>query len=418
MVRRDLARLLAWLLLASLAACGLNEGDEAGFVDVGDSGANAEVEATTLPPWTAEDGAETPASTTAPTIPNDDGDGGDGDPLPSTPFSCAAQQAGLWAYEDCDGEVGELTDDPFHALGINCPGTAGTVIADVAELHSAEADAWRIAAGFGDAEGQNYAGQLWAANDREWQNPDGEVVPANTSTAILLLSTGVLTHPNDEGVVRMNTASQIEQGDNANPNGGDLPAPISPDLGSNNGAGGTPFEDCDLVNDCSDSLHEHWNVLGWDDPNDKLWLEMNLTVPVEVSGYVFDFAFMSSEWPDFVNTQYNDLFIAWSTSETYTGNITFVGESPLTVTSLYDSDGFAFLDDAPELLRTGFEGGAATQWFVARGSVVPQETFSLTLFLADMGDPLLASVVLLDNFRWECVGCVPTDEDDCGLGPQ
>ena len=413
---------LAWPLIAALSACGLpacglNEGDEAGFVEVGESNAvtsDAEVEATTLPPWTAEDGEETPPTTTAAWTSDD----GDGDPLPSTPFSCVAQSVGVWAYEDCDGEVGDLTEDPFEALGINCPGSAGTIVADDTEFHSPEADAWRVAAGFGDAEGQNYGGHLWAANDRAWQNPDGEVVPANTSTAILLLSTGVLTHPNDEGVVRMNTSSQVMQGDNTNPDGGDLPAPLSPDLGSNDGAGGTPFADCDLVNDCSDSLHEHWNVLGWDNPYDKLWLAMDLTVPVDVTGYVFDFAFMSSEWPQFVNTRYNDLFIAWSTSETYTGNITFVGESPLTVTSLYDSDGFAFLDDAPELLRTGFEGGAATEWFVARGSVEPGERFELVFFLADMGDQQLSSVVLLDNFRWECEGCVPTEEDDCGLGPQ
>jgi hypothetical protein len=175
---------------------------------------------------------------------------------------------------------------------------------------------------------------------------------------------------------------------------------------------------CDGMNDCSDSLYDHWIGNGWNDPFDKLWMQMDLTVPIETEGYIFDFAYFSSEFPFYYNTEYNDLFIAWSTSETYTGNITFVNDAPLTITSLEDANAFQYKNNAAQLAGTGFEGHAGTGWFVARGSAAPEETFELTFFIADMSDEILATVVLLDNFRWECAGCTPSEVDSCGIQPQ
>ena len=40
------------------------------------------------------------------------------------------------------------------------------------------------------------------------------------------------------------------------------------------------------------------------------------------------------------------------------------------------------------------------------------------LVIADMGDSILATGVLLDNFRWECAGCIPSEVDSCGIQPQ
>ena len=34
-----------------------------------------------------------------------------------------------------------------------------------------------------------------------------------------------------------------------------------------------------------------------------------------------------------------------------------------------------------------------------------------------MADSILATGVLIDNFRWECEGCIPSEIDDCGLTP-
>jgi hypothetical protein len=355
-----------------------------------------------------------------------DGDGdtqgdGDGDPdtdtdtNPSGGDNCQAPSE----YTDCDGQPGALTNDPFQALGINCGADpVSTVVAAQATMNSNSNNAWRIASAFGSAAGANYNNKLWAANDDVWVNPDMEEIAPNTSTAILILSTGNIAQPNGQSIVTEANNFQVGNGDNGNQDNGGLPAPLSAEYGSNNGAGGTPFMACDGVNDCSDSLYEHWIDNSWDDPNDKLWMQMNLTVPVETEGYIFDFAYFSSEFPTYYNTQYNDLFIAWSTSETYTGNITFVNDAPLTITSLEDAGAFQYKNNAPELAGTGFNGHAGTGWFVARGSAAPEETFQLTFFIADMADSILATGVLLDNFRWECAGCIPNEVNSCGIQPQ
>jgi hypothetical protein len=323
-------------------------------------------------------------------------------------------------YADCDGPVNNLVDDPFQAMGINCGNDpASTVIAANTVMNSNNANAWRVMSTFGTAAGANYNNKLWAANDDVWINPDMEEIPSNTSTAILMVSTGIISQVNNQGVVTEAFGSQQANGDNQNPDMPDsLPAPMSPLRGSNNGMGGTPFMNCDLINDCSDSLYNHWVINQWDDPNDKLWMSMNLTVPAGTEGYIFDFAYFSSEWPGYINTVFNDLFIAWSTSETYTGNITFVNGAPLTITSLDDVGAFQYTNNSPQLAGTGFEGHAGTGWYVARGSAAPEEQFSLTFFISDMADSILATGVLLDNFRWECAGCVPNELNSCGIQPQ
>jgi len=70
-------------------------------------------------------------------------------------------------------------------------------------------------------------------------------------------------------------------------------------VGSKGGQGGTPFVECDGVNDCSDSVWPNWS-LGGQDPNDQLSLAFDVTAPAGVGGFLFDLAFFSSEYPDFV----------------------------------------------------------------------------------------------------------------------
>ncbi|NVB36298.1 hypothetical protein G6O69_00540 [Pseudenhygromyxa sp. WMMC2535] len=336
------------------------------------------------------------------------------------------------AYVDCDGEPGSLTTDPFQALGINCgDDPSSTVVGANASMNSNSASAWRIATQFGSASqepGDNrYNGALWAANLDPYVSPgedgvsgteDDVEVPNNTSSAILVLSTGTISAPDAQGVITETSGSQSSNANNGNDDGDSLPSPLSAQEGSNNGAGGTPFENCDGVNDCSDSLWDQWNGQGWDDPNDKLWMQFDLSVPGGTEGYVFDFAYFSSEYPTYVNTSFNDLFIAWSTSETFTGNLTFVNEAPLTITSLENAGSFQYKGSDAELSGTGFEGHAGTGWFTARGSATPGEQFQITFFIADMGDSALATGTLLDNFRWECAGCVPSEVNSCGIQPQ
>jgi hypothetical protein len=50
--------------------------------------------------------------------------------------------------------------------------------------------------------------------------------------------------------------------------------------------------------------------------------------------------------------------------------------------------------------------------------VQPGAEITVGFLLADMSDANWASVALLDNFRWDCEGCVPSEADDCGIKPQ
>jgi hypothetical protein len=108
------------------------------------------------------------------------------------------------------------------------------------------------------------------------------------------------------------------------------------------------------------------------------------------------------------------MFVAWSSSENYTGNLTFIGQAPMNTTSLDATGGFAHVELDPALNGTGFETFGSTEWLLARGPSSPGETIQVTLFVADLGDTLGGSVVLLDNFRWDCKGC---EGADCGFNP-
>ncbi len=98
--------------------------------------------------------------------------------------------------------------------------------------------------------------------------------------------------------------------------------------------------------------------------------------------------------------------------------MTFINGAPLTITSLEDAGAFQYKANAPELGGTGFEGHAGTGWYLAKGSSNPGETFQITFFIADMADSILATAVLLDNWRWDCVRLHPSEVDDCGIQPQ
>jgi hypothetical protein len=339
-----------------------------------------------------------------------DGDSGDGD-------GDGDEQCGApMAYADCDLANGFLTTDPFAALGLDCEGPLDQTIPLVSKLAAvANPASMRVAKRFGSSPGPNHDNYLWAARSDVISPGDGlpDITP-NTSAAILIMSTGLLPWVGNMGEVVVPASSQANSGENNNPSGGELPAPISAWHGSNNGDGGTPFLDCDGINDCSDSLHEQWFGLGLTELFNKQWLQFEATVPPGVHGYVFDFAFFTSEYPSFVDTMYNDMFVAWSSSDAYTGNLTFIGQAPMNTNSLAASDGFAHIGQDPALIGTGFELNGSTEWLLARGPASPGEQIQVTLFVSDLGDSLFGSVVLLDNFRWDCGGCQGAD---CGFNP-
>jgi hypothetical protein len=322
-----------------------------------------------------------------------DGDG-DGDGTPPDPACEAPMQ-----YRVCDA----TSDDPFHAMGLNCStDPTETIVLINPEFHATDPLSWTTARSYGDA--------LSCAGEAMWVPREGE--------KFLIVSTGELAPPDANGNVSLAFAS-TQPGADAQTNPDDvsaLPGPMTASPGSNNGAGGTPFMDCDGVGDCSDTLEGQW-TLGEARANDLLWFEFEVDVPQGVNGYRFDFAWFSSEYPEWVGDIYNDMVVVWASGQSYTGNIAFIDQQPLTVTALEPH--IAHGPSSQRLSGTGFETvGGATGWFEARGSAVPGERLRIGFALYDMGDTVYDTTMILDAFRWECEGCMAQDPEDCGVqGP-
>ena len=305
-----------------------------------------------------------------------------------------------------------LADAPtqFQAIGLGCDGDANQVIPISNAVFNSAAGAWRVATQFG-----TFIDPL--SNEPLWGPREGE--------QLLIISTGAITAPNAQtGIVTMGAGAHQTGLANANPDGQNLPAPMSPVDG---GQGG-PFVNCDGVGDCSNTVEAQWD-LGFGAANDLLWMQFDTAVPGGTNGFSFDFAYFSAEFPEWVDTSFNDMFLAWSASETYTGNLCFINDQPCTVTALCDSNDacpdLAYCDEAGcanvagnELAGTGFDGvGGSTGWFTANGSAAPGEDLQLTFAIFDMGDSSWDTAVLLDNWRWDCEGCVPSEVMGCGIEP-
>jgi hypothetical protein len=176
------------------------------------------------------------------------------------------------------------------------------------------------------------------------------------------------------------------------------------------------------------------------DVHDVIDLKLTLKAPPNATGFRFDFNFHSSEWPEYICTEFNDGFIAYLTAKGFNSgspdNVSFDAKNnPVSV-----NNGFfdrctpkatvgCFGDHqstsvcgggAGELQGTGFgllgDGcqddpgsdtgagqvtlGGATGWLSSRAPVTPGETFTLELIIWDTGDSSRDSSVLLDDFQW------------------
>ncbi|MBA3550055.1 MAG: choice-of-anchor L domain-containing protein [Nannocystis sp.] len=295
----------------------------------------------------------------------------------------------------------DKSDDPWHVLGLGCEGALENTIPILNPKFQSKVVAYRAAKGFGTAFDPNAPGSLL------FRPHEGE--------KFLVISTGQIAALQPNGAL-VEVTPQFENANNFNPDAPEaLPLPMSPLRGSNGGQGGTPFQGCDGVNDCSDSIDPNW-VLGNQNPNDLLFGSFEVTVPPGTHGFGFDVAYFSSEYPDYVGEQFNDMFIGWVSSESYTGNVTFLDGQPFTVTALAgEMEKTGFIGADPALAGTGFEGGGSTGWVTINWKVSPGETFAFAIAIMDMGDSSKATLALLDNWRWSCKGCVLIEEDPlCG----
>ena len=339
------------------------------------------------------------------------------------PPSCQAPAPANYVVCDDDIDLANKDDKTaaHKAMGLCNDQPNNSVLIQDFQFDAVDGASWQVAKGFG-----SYAYDA----DMDANTPDTLLYSPREGDTFLMVSTGRIKAPNGMGIVTENVASQVGNNLNDNPSvPNTLPPPLSNAVGSNNGNGGTPFMMCDGINDCSDTLNAQWNIAPNPNPDDKLFFRFKTKVPPGTFGYRFDFAFCSSEFPEYVNTKFNDLFIAWQVDPSpggYTGNVTFVPDPndpmkglPLTITALESYfAGPGYSDQEPQLAGTGFQNHACSDWFTAKGGVQPAADIEIAFFLADMGDSNLATLAILDNFRWDCEGCVPSEVDDCGIqGP-
>ncbi len=129
--------------------------------------------------------------------------------------------------------------------------------------------------------------------------------------------------------------------------------------------------------------------------------------PATTSCLAFDFKFLSDEFPEFINSQFNDAFIAQlgapSVSvDATTGAITAPGNFAAGAGDMISVNASGpSATSAAAAAGTTYDG--STNILVARTPVTPGSPVSLYLTLFDQGDHIYDSAVFMDNLRYETI---------------
>ena len=266
----------------------------------------------------------------------------------------------------CDGD----DDDPLHAMGLNCPNGP-----QVTGAYNGGAEAMYV-----------HQGNLGTSMPPEYPPREGE--------KFIVMSTGVAQEINTEGLFTSTPVSSPDYGLA-------LPAPLTMTAVS-------ATEDCAdnpaLVGtgECSNTLETQWSQ--GSGANDYAEVRINVEVPAGTFGFSYDFAFFSEEYPQWFMTQFNDMYVAWLESEQWTGNISFdeMG-NPISLNA-------GFLDNlpgSPALAGTSMSDNAGTKWLTTTAGVTPGEQIEVVFAVWDLSDDIWDTVVILDNWLWECEGGPP-----------
>ncbi len=146
--------------------------------------------------------------------------------------------------------------------------------------------------------------------------------------------------------------------------------------------------------------------------NDGVNLRLTLRAPTNAESFSFKFKFFSAEYPEWVNSQFNDTFLALLTSGAANlpadKNISFdsTGGRVDVNNGFFDVCVGCPLGDA-ELAGTGYTSpqmatndAGATGWLTTTAPIVPGETFTLEYIIFDVADHSWDSLTLLDAFNW------------------
>ena len=279
----------------------------------------------------------------------------------------------------CDSDIAESSTDPFdYAKAI---GICNTTTEDSNE---------------------------WGLISASITAPDGSLQVHDQSSG-LLSKLGNLIKPKAGGLMLGLSSGQVTDPFTEMKNGSQSGAP-SDWLEANNGS----FPSAPA---CGGTSGTSGNV------NDAVMFEMRIRVPKTARSFSFDIYFLTKEYPTYICSNYNDFFIELLDSAYTSDDPAF--QNPADKNLAMDAAGNPiginiaasglFTQCSPnhsytatetsctgteELEGTGFEENGGTGWLTTRGNVVGGEIITLRLAIWDLGDHLLDSLVLIDNFQW------------------
>jgi len=147
---------------------------------------------------------------------------------------------------------------------------------------------------------------------------------------------------------------------------------------------------------------------GYGANGDEAALTVQLTAPSDANSFVFEFYFLSAEYPEWVGSMYNDAFETWISGSAWSGNaaIDETGSIISINSALFD------VTSPSDLNGTGFANvGGGTGWQMTTVPVDPGDTLTIEFVVYDVSDGNYDSAVLLDNFYWSSA-----DVDEPSIG--
>lgn len=266
------------------------------------------------------------------------------------------------------------TTDLFNAIGLNCPNEAQLTVSTTGNAASM---------GIRDGFGPTIA----------WDPREGQTFAVLSSGRVDELDSPTPVFDDDGGPTFCNDDLGGELG-----NG--LPAPLK-----TNDVGGDCSMDAALIGtgDCSNTVSGQYDQGGG--AYDYAEMRIDGTVPDGQNSLSYDLAFFSTEYPDYFGSGFNDMFVGWLESESWTGNVSFdeMGQ-PISLNAGFldfrDDNG----DQVLEFANTCMKRHAGTKWLRTTAPVVPGEQFTMVLAIFDLSDPILDSYIFLDNWQWGCEG--------------
>ena len=131
---------------------------------------------------------------------------------------------------------------------------------------------------------------------------------------------------------------------------------------------------------------------------DRTTFTVQLHVPSTANSMMFDFYFLSAEYPEYVNSDYNDKFEANISGTAYSGN----AATDSLGNQVDVNSAFFTVTQSADLQGTMFDGGlgGGTGWLTMIVPVNPNDTVTVSFTIYDVADGIYDSMVLLDNFEW------------------